>query len=571
MGSVYKEQKELDPIPTISNSSLLTTKGSKPTSRKQKKLIILNNFTSLKTCCYIMREMKDASTDIIVVSNELFCKEEIGKDFDKYFSRGCNIIEVTSLQPISIMQRMVYGLLEKNSFVARDADHIVFTLLSEYSRGAATIVHMLTSLMQKSEDNSRTGFELVKQQLKLHIAHRKLKQFLPAGQHITLGKNGSSVDMTPVTHGSYDISTSPRGPNEVFASEVTPTCTDDDTREGDISDLKMSPLSVFQPGGVHKMQTNCSEDSILDTILPFPPITISSFVSMDIQNEPYIMPNIDDIPDEDDDPNSDDVPYKDDRHSDNVLIIQPEGHTVTSSTSKHANMHKVDGLGDTQVHTISVSDGVNFVAGNDNMVDSSDATQLPTTAKPSKEYLTAAHKHPLYMYINDILTNNISSSAHHLLNSLVITGPIPLPLFYVEELNNVVMNAVSNKAESPMRQLVKAGVIRSSSYAMVYHKNLNPDYINSSIQPMFVSKLICDAVKDQMDDADKALSVLSAQRALENLLANEKSLIHLHYILMICDQLCGACEELQEFDQLLIASLKLKLEVTSIASSLIFH
>ena len=122
-----------------------------------------------------MREMKDASTDI--VSNELFCKEEIAKDFDKYFNRGCNIIEVTNLQPISIMQRMVYGLLEKNCFVARDADHIVFTLLSEYSRGAATIVHMLTSLMQKSDDNSRTGFELAKQQLKFHMNYQKLEKF----------------------------------------------------------------------------------------------------------------------------------------------------------------------------------------------------------------------------------------------------------------------------------------------------------------------------------------------------------------------------------------------------------
>ena len=108
-----------------------------------------------------MKEMKDAATDIIIVSNELFCKEEITKHFDKQFTRGCNIIEVTSLQPISITQRIVYGLLEKNSFVARDADHIVFTLLNDYSRGAATIVHMLTSLMQKCDD-SRTGFDLVK-------------------------------------------------------------------------------------------------------------------------------------------------------------------------------------------------------------------------------------------------------------------------------------------------------------------------------------------------------------------------------------------------------------------------
>ena len=135
MDGMYKEQqKEPDPLPTIINLSLLITKGSKPpTSRKEKKLIVLNNFTSLKACTCIMREMKDASTDVIVVSNELFRKEEIAKDFDKHFSRGCNIIEVTSLQPISIMQRIVYALLEKNSFVARDADHIVFTLLSEYS------------------------------------------------------------------------------------------------------------------------------------------------------------------------------------------------------------------------------------------------------------------------------------------------------------------------------------------------------------------------------------------------------------------------------------------------------
>ena len=75
------------------------------------------------------------------------------------------------------MQRIVYGLLE-NSFVARDTDHIVFTLLSEYSRGAATIVHLLTSVMQKSDGNSRTGFEPAKQHLKLHLAHQRLENYL---------------------------------------------------------------------------------------------------------------------------------------------------------------------------------------------------------------------------------------------------------------------------------------------------------------------------------------------------------------------------------------------------------
>ena len=198
MGRVYKEQKELDPLPTISNPSLLTAKDSKPTSHKDKKLIVLHNFSSLETCICIMREMKDASTDIIVIAHELFCKEEIAKEFDKYFNQGCNIIEVTNLQPISIMQRMVYGLLEKNSFVARDADHIVFKLLSEYSQGVATMVHLLTSPMQKSDDNSRTGFELAKQQLKLHISRRKLEKVDNHGVH----KQTTSSDTTqrpPIT------------------------------------------------------------------------------------------------------------------------------------------------------------------------------------------------------------------------------------------------------------------------------------------------------------------------------------------------------------------------------------
>ena len=503
-----------------------------------------------------MREMKDASTDITVVSNQLFCKEETAKDFDKHFSRECNIIEVTSLQPISIMQRIVYALLEKNSFVARDADHIAFTLLSEYSRGAATIVHMLTSLMQKSEDNSRTGFELAKQQLKLHIAHLKVEQF------IVLDINDSIVDITqnepPVTHDSYDVSTSPQGPSEAFASEVTPSCTDDDTSEGNVSDFKTSPPSVFN------VQAKASEDKKLDVTLPNLN-TISSFVSMGIQNESYVMPHINEVICKDNDPYSDEVPYKDNPHSDDsdddhlsggVLVIQPEGHNVTSSTGKHVSIHGVR---------------AKFVAGNDNkQSNSSDAMQPPTTAKPSKEHLTAAHNHPLYVYINDILTNNISLPAHHLLNSLVITGPIPLPLFYVEELNDVVMNAGVSKEkkriqdESPVKQLVKEGVVRNACYPIVYHKDLNPDDMDTTIQPMFIPKLICDVVNDQMDGVDKALSVLSAQHALENLLTAERSLIHLHYILILCDKLLEVCSDDELGDHLLIASLKLKLRVSSL-------
>ena len=180
----------------------------------------------------------------------------------------------------------------------------------------------------------------------------------------------------------------------------------------------------------------------------------------------------------------------------------------------------------------------------------------------------SAHSHPLYMYINDILlTSSISLSAHHLLNSLVITGPIPLPLFYVEELNNVVMNTVYSQekkmlAESPMKELVKLGVTRSSSYAMVYRKNLNPDYIDTTIQLMIVPQLICEAVKDQMDDTDKALSVLSVsvQCALENMLMYETtSLIHLRYILILCDHLDEVCSQVS--NHLLTTNLKQKLQM----------
>jgi len=101
-----------------------------------------------------MKQLQETSTDIIIVSNESLFKDDIVIEIDKNLTRGCNLIDVTNLQPMSIIQRIVYGLLEKDSFSIRD---VVFTLLSEYSRGAATIVHMLTSLMKKCDDN-RTGF-----------------------------------------------------------------------------------------------------------------------------------------------------------------------------------------------------------------------------------------------------------------------------------------------------------------------------------------------------------------------------------------------------------------------------
>ena len=596
MGGVYKEQKELDPLPTISNPSLLTTKGSKPSSRKEKKLIVLQHFTSLETCAYIMREMKDASTDIIIVSNELFCKEEIAKDFDKYFNRGCNIIEVTNLQHISIMQRMVYGLLEKSSFVARDADHIVFTLLSEYSRGVATIVHLLTSLMQKSDDNSRTGFELAKQQLKFHMAHQKLEKDLNNyGMQNTLSiarsigstsenmRRDIMTEMKPQIdrasddpdYGSFSL---PRGlehPNEMFDIK-----TDDNKKQSNISNTT---------SGLGNKNDEVSELPIIIG----PESYTSGFVSMSSKNDgvselPILI-----------NPESYTIPegYKPSGHkptssSNEPISIHTEGKESVASTgqstsSESSSIHGEEveesvitstsqPTGDKQTMASSIIKTISLVAGSDDskQTASSDTKLPPTTAKPGKESLDSTEKHPLYLYINDILstTRNISLPAHHLLNSLAITGPIPLPLFYVEELDNVVMSAVFNKekrriqAESPMKQLMKEGVIRRSCYPIVYHKDLDTDYIDLSIQQMFVPKLLCDAVTVEMDDTDKVLAVLSVQCALENLLTDEikPSLIHLRYILILCNQLHDVCsQELHEFgDQLHITNQKIKLQVS---------
>ena len=370
-----------------------------------------------------MREMKDASTDIILVSNELFYKEEIAKEFDKYISRGCNIIEVTSLQPISIMERMVYGLLEKNSFAVRDADHIVFKLLSEYSRGAATVVHMLTTVMQKSEDNSRAGFELAKQQLKLHIAHQKSKR-------------------------SY------------HAQNI---------QRETICNVKM------QDYGENIMNERQSQttDTTSETALS----------SMQVQ------------------------------------INDSGGNELSAQMSAENEVNRT-----TQTHSI-IKGIANFVTDSDDNGQTAilDATQPLRIAKADGQNIFSCY-HPLYIYINDILlsaTSNIPLPAYQLLNSLVITGHIPLLLLNVKGLNNVVMNAFIGKekdelhefaSESPMKQLLKVGVIRNACYPMVYHKELNPENVNSSIQQlMVIPKLICDAVKIQMDDTDKLLSILCIQ------------------------------------------------------------
>ena len=473
MEGIYKEQKELNHLPVISNPSLLTTRDSKQISRKQKKLIVLHNYATLQTCACIMREMKDASTDIIIVSNEVFCKEAIAKDFEKHFSRGCNIIEVTNLPLISIIQRLVYRLLEKNSFVARDADHIVFTLLSEYSRGSATVVHMLSSLMQNSDGNSRTGFELSKQLLKLHIAHLKLYSSLREDSSRTKMQNCEEIMIEKACLSSPQNLEQPSTENTQLAYNST--------------------SSIIECSGMLEIET----PSLL---------TRKNILQVQKENVPYAP--------------------------------------------------------------VEVSSAI------------SNTTQPIIRAETEQNFITVQTPiHPLHLYINDLLSNIFSLPANQLLNTLVITGPIPLPLFYVEELNNLVTNAViSNEEkimqelqefipESPMNQLAKGGVIRNSCYPLVYHKDLDPKNLTSNVQLVFIPKLICDAVKYQMDDTAKILSTICAQRALENLLNNnEVDLIQLHCVLILCNQLYNTC--IQEFHdhefskELLITNQKLMLTIS---------
>ena len=95
---------------------------------------------------------------------------------------------------------------------------------------------------------------------------------------------------------------------------------------------------------------------------------------------------------------------------------------------------------------------------------------------------------------------------------------------------------------------------------------LNPEYVDSSIQPLFIPKLICDAVKDQMDDVDKILSVLSVQHAFENILSNVSKIkpnsVHLHYVYILCIKLHNVCLDLPEsYNKLLFKNFKLLLQI----------
>ena len=344
MGGIYKEQKESDPLPASTNPSS-TTASSKSISRKDKKLIILDNVTSLDNCHVIMREMQDDSTDVIIVCNKPSCKDEIIKGFYENFHRGCNVIEVTSLPPISTMQRIVYALLEKNSFVARDDDRTVLAQLCEYSQGMATIVHLLASLLQKGDKDNRENFEILK------------KRFNSVHQ----GSQASQESEVPM-HNQYNN-----------------------------------------------------------------------------QKKHRIVP------------------------SQNFCIL-------------------------------------------------------------------------------DML--ELSEPAKILLSYLCKLKSVPLPLFYVKELDSLIIDEMALHQtifESPLlKELENKGVIRNYPSPLVYHKDLNPKHLNSSMQLMFIPELICDAVKSEMKN-DNEIPRLSY--ALEIMIQWNPSL---PYIDMVCSYLQGLCKEQQQ-------------------------
>ena len=88
--------------------------------------------------------------------------------------------------------------------------------------------------------------------------------------------------------------------------------------------------------------------------------------------------------------------------------------------------------------------------------------------------------------------------------------------------------------------------------------------MESRIQLFFIPELICDAVKNEIDIVDKALSILCAQHALENLLiGSEQNLLHLQFLLLLCNRLDDICTEELKFDDIfLITNVKLKLQIS---------
>ena len=186
----------------------------------------------------------------------------------------------------------------------------------------------------------------------------------------------------------------------------------------------------------------------------------------------------------------------------------------------------------------------------------------------------------IHMFINDIIrSDHFSLPAQHLLWCLAIVGSVPLPQFFINELDNVITAAVTTEEDKRMQrlhglvpqplllQLEEGGLIRKFPYPIVYHKEFNPQNMDPTIKLMFVPKLICYAIESEMDIADKATSIMCVQHALENTLTDKSpvqlNIIHLHYLLVLCNKLIDLCvaDHCTLGDSFVIESTKLKLRL----------
>ena len=172
----------------------------------------------------------------------------------------------------------------------------------------------------------------------------------------------------------------------------------------------------------------------------------------------------------------------------------------------------------------------------------------------------------LHLFINDLLTCDefIAIPARHLLNCLCVLGPIPIPLFLIEELDNVITKAAAGKnngAQSSMTPLTKqleAGLLRNYPHVFLYHKDFNPDFKIATSKLMYVPKLLCDVINTNMHSGDVALSVTCVQQAIKNILTqtNQLSINQLHFMLVILNQLDGSCSKLHDEQ-----NVKLKIQI----------
>ena len=502
-----------------------------------------------------MKQLQEISTDIIVVSNKFLFKNDIVIEVDENLTRGCNLIDVTNLQPMNIVQRMVYGLLEEGNFSMRDADHIVFTLLSEYSRGAATIVHMLSSLMKKCDDN-QTGFQLAKHQLKLHIGHKRYEEAVQKSRRCSFSASKFSrrISNKPKGKESQEVNSFP------FDSVNTTT-------------VKCSSNEKISAGQDHigvaldrRSHSEAGTDESSSGRQTVQTIVGGEYLNADMSTA-----------------------QTDGEDSDEILPqIKPYQKVTAEISSREEPTNNVPEEGGKPGSVTSIIKKViSYMIGSDDQqkpVPEFEAAQIPeelTTTESDKFCPTLSEEKvqsTLYMYINDILrSDDFSLPAQHLLHCLSIVGSIPLPKFYIDELDKLITEAVTTKDDQKMQkvkgfvpeplinQLEQGGVIRNFPNPLVYHKDLNPQSVDSTIQLIFIPKLICDATDSEMDTTDKAVSIMCVQHALENILIGKStlSMIHFHYLLVLCNELFNVCvkESSTLGDAFAVENLKLKLRM----------